>query len=147
MGDDMDVLLDLRQQAERLHFADDAIAHLEPVRAQELLRRVLVQPAAGIEDVDHLEPMAAADLEVVEVMRRRDLDGARTLLGIGVLIGDDRDAPADDGEDGALADQIPVAAVVGMDRDRGIAEHRFGPGGGDGYVFVFSAFDRVLKVP
>jgi hypothetical protein len=38
-----------------------------------------------------LEAGAAADLEVVEVVAGRDLDGARAELGIGMFIGDDRD--------------------------------------------------------
>ena len=46
--------------------------------------RVAVEqhPALGIEDVDQAEPVAPADIEVVEVVRRRDLDRARALLGV-----------------------------------------------------------------
>ena len=50
--------------------------------------------AAGIEHVEHLaglEAGALADLKIVEVVPRRDLDRARAQLGIGMLVGDDRD--------------------------------------------------------
>ena len=43
-----------------------------------------------------LEPGALADLEIVEVVPRRDLDRARAKLRIGMFVGDDRDQPAGD---------------------------------------------------
>ena len=75
--------------------------------------------------------MPPADLEVVEVVRRRDLDRAGALLRIGIFVGDDRDAPADQRQDRVLADQMPVALVVRMHRDRGVAQHRLRPRGRD----------------
>jgi hypothetical protein len=39
--------------------------------------------------------VARADLEVVEVVRRGDLDGARAELPIDVLVRDDRDLAAE----------------------------------------------------
>ena len=51
-----------------------------------------------------------ADLEIVEVVRRRDLHRAGALLRVGVLVGDDRDAAADQRQDRGLADQMPVGA-------------------------------------
>ena len=75
--------------------------------------------------------MALADLEIVEVVGRRDLDRAGAFLGVGIFVGDDRDAPADQRQDHVLADQMLVALVVGMHGDGGVAEHGLGPGGGD----------------
>ena len=74
-----------------------------------------------------LEPGALADLEVVEVVPRRDLDRARAELRVGMLVGDDRDQPAGDRLPDLLADQRRVALVVGMHRDRHVGEHRLGP--------------------
>ena len=45
-----------------------------------------------VEDIDQRQVMPLADLEVVEVVRGRDLHRARALLGIGIVVGDDRDA-------------------------------------------------------
>ena len=42
------------------------------------------------------------------------------------------------GSSTSRADQVPVALVVGVHGDRGVAEHRLGPGGGD--------HDRVVAV-
>ena len=81
--------------------------------------------------------MALADIEIVEIMGRRDLDRAGALLGVGILIGNDRDAagrPA--AASTILADQVLVALIVGMNGDAGIAQHRFGPRRGDDDVLV-----------
>ena len=78
-----------------------------------------------------LEAGALADLEIVEVVARRDLDRAAAELRVGMLVGDDRDQPPGDRQLDLLADQRGVALVVGMDRDRHVGEHRLGPRGGD----------------
>ncbi len=75
--------------------------------------------------------MALADLEVVEVMRGRDLDRPGALFGIGIIVGDDRHQAADQRQPNPPADQMAVALIVGMDGHRGVAEHRLGPRGGD----------------
>ena len=54
--------------------------------------------------------MALADLEVVEVVGRGDLHRPGALLGIGVVVGDDRNRPADDRQADAAADEPDVAA-------------------------------------
>ena len=58
-----------------------------------------VELALDVEHVDLRQVVPLADLEVVEVVRRRDLHRAGALLGIGVVVGDDRDAPADQRQD------------------------------------------------
>ena len=83
------------------------------------------------QDVDLRQRVASADLEVVEVVRRRDLHRAGALLGIGIFVGDDGDAAADQRQDHMLADESLVALVVGMHGDGGIAEHGLWPRGGD----------------
>ena len=94
-----------------------------------------------------------ADLEVVEVVRRRDLDRARALLGIGIFVGDDRNFAPDQRQDHVLADERLVALVVRMHRDRGVAQHGLRPRGGDDdegrrIVRIESlAFDRIAQVP
>ena len=97
--------------------------------------------------------VALAHLEVVEVVRRRDLHRAGALLGIGIFVGDDRDAAADQRQDHVLADQRLVALVVGMHRDGGVAEHGLGPRGGDDdecrciVGIEGRALDRIAQVP
>ena len=75
--------------------------------------------------------MAPRHVEIVRVVERRDLDSAGAELGVDVIVGDDRDAPPDDGELDLSTHQSRVAVVLGMHGDRHVAEHRLGPGGGD----------------
>ena len=55
------------------------------------------------------ETVPPADLEIVEIVRRRDLDRAAAHLRVGILVGDDRDQPADQRQPHRLADQIGEA--------------------------------------
>ena len=48
-----------------------------------------------------------------------------------MLVGDDDELPVYEGVRQRGADQVAIALVVGVDRDRGIAQHRLDPGGGD----------------
>ena len=82
----------LSQQAQRLEIGDHLLARLEAVEAAiGLPARSSFSCAVGVEDVDQRQVVALADLEVVEVVRRRDLHRAGALLRIGIFVGDDRD--------------------------------------------------------
>ena len=59
-----------------------------------------------VEHVDERQIVTAPDLEIVEIVRRRDLHRAGALLRIGILVGDDRNAAADERQDRVLADQM-----------------------------------------
>ena len=144
----IDMGLDLLEQTCLCHFVDDDSTRLEPVGAMQphdQRHQILAARHAGDEigivaerhravggkNVDHRQSVPTGDLEIVEVMRRGDLDRAGPLLGIGIGVGDDGDAAADQRQNRVLPDQIAIALVVGMDGDAGVAEHRLGPGGGD----------------
>ena len=162
--------LDLLDQALGFEALDDQLARgeaehavqFENCRAEFRARRdALRELGIGIEqklrvgaqDIDHGEAVAPAHLEIVEVVRGRDLDGARALLGIGIFIGDDGDAAADERKDRVLADKRFVALVLGMDGDGGVAEHRLGPRRGDDDVARLVVgiegrpLDRIAQVP
>src|SRR5215470_19305089 len=90
--------------------------------------------------------MTPADLEIVEVVGGRDLHRAGAFLGISIVVADDRNAPANQGKDRDLADQVLQAPVLWMYRHRGIAKHGFRPRGGDRDEFV-SPLDRIADMP
>lgn len=75
--------------------------------------------------------MSQADLEVVGVVCRGDLDCARTEFGVDVRVGDDDELGVEERVRQRRADEVAVAVVVGVHRDRGVGEHRLQPGGGD----------------
>src|SRR5206468_414801 len=99
------------------------------------------------EDIDEPESVPSPDLEVVEVVRRRDLDGAGAFLGVGILIPDDRNRPADERQDRGLSDEPVVALVVRMHRDRYVAEHRLGARRRDRDEALGLAVERILDEP
>src|SRR5690606_40723837 len=56
-----------------------------------LFRSIVLEPDRPVRmhDVDHPQPAALADLEIVEIMRRSDLDRAGPRLRVGIIVGDD----------------------------------------------------------
>src|ERR1700730_2297265 len=90
--------------------------------------------------------MTPADLEIIEVVGGRNLYRAGALLGISVVVADDRNAPADEGKYRGLTDQVLQPLVFRMHRYRGIAQHGFRPRRGDRDEFVRS-LDRITDVP
>ena len=91
-----------------------------------------------------------ADLEIVEVVGRRDLDRACALFRVGIFVGDDRNQPADQRQANMAAEQMLVARIVRVRGDRGVAEHRLRPRGGDGHplagLFAVVVHHRVLEI-
>ncbi len=164
MRDGVGVGLDLAEPPGGLHQRDDGLAGREAVEAvererlgfgarvgQEVGVAVERDPGLGIQDVDRAAAMTAADLEVVEIVRRRDLHRAGALLRVRVFVGDDRDQAADQRQAHALAHERGVALVLGVDGDRRVAQHRLGAcrrhgddlaGLGTGLVH-----DRIVEVP
>ena len=80
-------------------------------------------------------------------MRWRDLDDSCPELRVHEVVADHRQAPAHQGELDGASVQVPVAVIVRMHRDRGVAEHGFGTGRGDHDAFVASTFNRITQVP
>ena len=102
--------------------------------------------AFGIDDDRHRQVVALADLEVVRVVRRGDLHGPRAERGIGVRIGNDRNAHAVDRQYHILPDHREIALVLGVHGHRDIAEHRFRARGGHGDRLRGVVGERVLQV-
>ena len=164
------VRLNLREQARERHHLDDPdsrdetvltvdggdeprviVVALEPLEEVDIaLER---HPPLRIEDIDRpraLGLVPLADLEIVEVVRGRDLDCACALFRIRIFVGDDRDQAPDQRQANMATEQMLIALIVRMRRDRGVAQHRLGPGGGDGYalagLLAVLVHDRIFEV-
>ena len=59
-----------------------------------ILATIGIQGAVIVHDVDHLQLVPLANLVVVGVMGRGDLQGTRAKLSVHILIGYDVDPPA-----------------------------------------------------
>ena len=106
-----------------------------------------------VENIDRSHALGLvplADFEIVEVVRGRDLDRAGALFRIGIFVGDNRDQATDQRQPNALADQMLIARIVRMHRDRRVAQHRLRPRGGDGQpfagLFALLVHDRIFEV-
>ena len=142
-GDRVDVGLLGAQPALLAQRGDHRLLRLGGGHPGEALARLLGHPPVRADHADLLEPVPAADLEVVGVVAGGDLQRPGAELGVDVLVGDDRQAAADQRQHAVLADQVGVALVVGVDRDRGVGEHRLRAHRGDGQHPV-GALDRVV---
>jgi hypothetical protein len=137
--------LGARDRALLAQRGDDGLARLQRGQAREALAGLRGHAPVLADRRDLLEPVGAADLEVVGVVAGRDLEGAGAELRLHVGVGDDLQPPADDREDRRLPHQPRVALVVGMDRDRRVGEHRLRAHGGDRERPV-AALERVVDV-
>ena len=125
------------------------IARLDAV---EKLSVVLERDAPlGVEHVDRPHSFGLVtppDLEIVEVVRRRDLHRAGALFRVGIFVGDQRNEAADQRQAQLRADPAVVALVVGMHGDRRVAEHRLWPrcGDSDDLALVLERIVEVIEV-
>ncbi len=86
-----------------------------------------VDAAVQVQDVDLGELVALARRKVVEVVGRRHLHGAGAEGHVHQDgVGDDGDLAIDEGVLQHLAVQVPVARIVGVNRDGGVAQHGLG---------------------
>ena len=166
----MRMRFDLGQKTGERHHLDDPAPRDEAVLAidrgdQPRMIVVALQPLEEVdialerhlplrvEDIDRSHALGLvplADFEIVEVVRGRDLDRACALFRIGIFVGDNRDQAADQRQANMLADQMLIARIVRMHRDRGVAQHRLRPRGGDGQpfagLFALGVHHRVFEV-
>ena len=127
-----------------------------PVPPGPVLEGRALDPGVHREDVDeavlgHLPqgggvPVPQPHLVVVEVVGRGDLDHPGAELRVHVLVGDDGDVTAGQGELDVLADQVSVALVAGVNGHRRVPQHRLGAGGGDREV-PRPVHERIAHVP
>ena len=134
------------QQPGRLELSDDLRSGIKTVQSPEALRGLIVYFGLGGQHIDHGQIVTLAHGVVIEVMRGRNLDAAGTELGIHVIIGNDRDAPPSEGQVDGLSYQIAVALIIGVDRNRRIAQHGFGTGRRDDQM-TLAATQRVAEMP
>ena len=138
-------VLHLHQVAAGLQVLGDLLAHHEAVLAH-IEACGLAHGAIGVQRVDDLQPMALADLPVVDVVRGRHLQAARAELHVDVVVEDHRHGTLHHRDDAPLPLQVRVARVVRVNAHRGVAQDGLRTRGGDGDPLVVRAFDLVADV-
>ncbi len=96
--------LDLDEQTRVLERFNDPLARLESVDAKQLRRHARTGVGAirhltvGRHDHGHRQLVPHADLEIIGIVRRRDLDDASSERGIHIFVGNDRNLDVGDRE-------------------------------------------------
>ncbi len=126
--DDHPVRLLADQQALGREIGEHRLARRVAVEAAVLRRRIVVDGRVEIQDGDRRQAVPLSDLPVVEVVRRRDLHAAGAERLVDVRVGDHRNRAPGQRQRDLPADQRRVPVVVGVHRDRDVAEHRLRSG-------------------
>ena len=124
----MGVILGLYQEAALVKVFNYLLSCLVSVHAG-IGRIVLGYPCIFGEYRYHLKAVSLADLEVVGVVSRSDLDNARTKLHVNIAVGDYGNLAADQRKDQSLAYCVLVSLVVGIYCNSSIAQQGLGSGG------------------
>ncbi len=100
-----------------------------------------------IEDFQSGEAMPLSGLEVVEVMRRRDLDhaGAEFPVDEG-RIADNRNLAGGQGETNRFSDQVAITRVFRMHGDSCVPQHGLGPGRRHGQKSRWIVSQRIMNM-
>ena len=146
------VRLHLHEPAGLLEHRHHLFPRVEAVGAAErgrhAARRVgpFVHRARLIDHDGRGQMMPEPHLEIVRVVRRRDLHHAGTEGGIGVRVRDHGDLDVHDRQHHLLPDERGVALVVGIHGHRHVAEHRLRPRRGDDHAAPRIAHHRIGDV-
>ena len=126
---------------------EDFLARLEPVEPQILRPTLFVDARVLVQDGDHRQLVPEPRLVVVKVVGRRHLHHAGAERHVHQLrVRDDGDLAVHERQQDRLSDQPRVAFVVGVNRERGVAEEGLRPGCRHGQKAV-CALHRVSDVP
>ena len=112
-------------------------------------RAIPTQHPTGIHQAVHRDAATLGHLIVVEVMRAGDFHRTRAEIGVGIVIGDDRDQAAvffwANRNLAQFANNWRIAQIIGVHRNRAIPQHGFGARGGDRDV-ITGLFERDISV-
>ncbi len=111
------------EQTGGLQIFDSLVARFESVKPGIFSGRCAHVGVVG-HHVDFGQLVAAADFEVVGIVRRSNFHRAGAEFAIDVAVHDDRNFAIHQRQQHHLADQMLVALVLGMHGDRDVAQHR-----------------------
>ena len=141
----MSIGLDLLHIALLFKILDDRRPALQPVHAA-VLAGVLVHPALVVDDADDGQIVPETELEIVGIVRGGDLHRAGAEAYLDIIVRDDGDDPVRQRQTEHAPHISRHALVLGIDRDRGVAEHGLGTGGRDGERTV-AVRKRIAVIP
>ena len=115
--------LDADEQSLLLQLLNHELPRLIAVHAG-VLSALVVHCRIIIQDIDLFKVVALADLKVVRIVGRCDLDAACSELHVDVVIGDDRNLTVRERKLQHLSDDILIPLVLRIDCDCRVAKQR-----------------------
>ena len=109
------------------------------------IARGLVHPPVGADHHRLRKPVRPSDFEVEGIVARRHLERAGAEVALDPVVGDHGHAALDVRNHDLAADELAVALVVRVHRDRNVGEDRGGPRGRDHDPTV-AVYERVPDV-
>ena len=145
-ADIVDMLLDLYEKSLCFEIGYHSLSRFISVHTRVLAAVLLVDRSVVVHDVEYRQVVAQSHLVVVGVMSRGDLYNAGSEVHFNILVGDDRYLSVGERQLHGLADNVLVSLVVRVNRNRRIAEKRFGTRGGDLHEAA-AVGERVVDMP
>src|SRR5882724_11445500 len=140
-----------------LQLRDDQLARFETIFAAisfnpisafaAVQKRSGVDACIGVEDADFIQTESFADVEVVEVMSRCDLQRTGGKLAVDERVGDQRHDSSSDRQTNLPTHQSLITLVIRMYGDGGITEHSFGTGSRDKECLRWIVSQRIADMP
>ena len=143
-------MLDIFNLAQKLHFfklGQNFLSCVKTIKTLIRFRGIFIHSGINIKNVNHRQIVTLADFKIVKIMRGCNLNRAAAFFRIGIRIGNNRNRAACDRKNNKFSDQILIALVIGMNRNRRITEHRFRTRCGDSDKAFRLAFNRVTDMP
>ena len=140
------VRLYLYEIAELFELFHNCLAALITVHAAVFAGK-LVHGAVLVHHLYDGQLMAKTHLEVVGVVRGRDLNAARAVLHVGMLVGDHGYGLVYYGQNYVFADIFLISLVIRVYGHGCIAEHGLGTGGGNYQSLRVRTLEEVFQMP
>ena len=139
------VILGFHQSADGVQIGQNGLAGFIPVHPL-VFAAVFVDLGVVVQDQNLLQAVTLAHVKVVGVMAGCDLDAAGAEVLFHIIIGENGQQTAYQGQDGVLAMEMSVTLIFRVDGNAGIAQNGLRTGGGNDHVLP-GFLDFVLDVP
>ncbi len=138
-------VLDFFQQAQLVHIRNHSLAAL--ISVQPLVSAGIFVHFRVLADNGNLRQVVAqAHLKIVRVVRGGNFHGTGSEVFVNIFVRNNRNFTSDQGQNKRFSDQMRIAFIFGMYGNSGIAQKRFGTGGGDNYHLIAVLY-RILNMP
>ena len=140
------VRFDLQQKALRVQIGQQRLAGHKPVQALVGQWSVVVDLGVQGEDRDQRQVMPLGAGIVVKVVGAGDLDATRAKGAVYKVVGNDGDLAVAQGQVHHFSDQVFVAVVFRVHRQRTVCHHRLWPGGRNRHALAEHAVHQLRAI-